>query len=132
MEKNKAVYAKSIKPKNGMPSTTVVVEKAKERPERPALRSLVERIAGSQQFTRNWYYPQGWNFFPNHPDSRCVDFYFPYAEGGALLIDVLEMGEDPKTYEKKKQLLKEHGHRYLLLLEHMNENEALAELEAGK
>lgn len=126
---NKQIYSKTIKPKKGTPSTTVIVDKTQtEKPDRKELKSLAERIAGNPHFTRNWYYPQGWSFFPNEPDMRCVDYYFPYAEGGALLIDVMELDSDIKKYERKGETLRKIGHRYLILKKDMNENDALYEL----
>lgn len=129
---NKQVYAKTIKPrKTGEAPTTVVLDKKRDNPDRTRAKSLAEEIAGNPVFTRNWYYPQGWSFFPNEPDMRCVDYHFPYAEGGALLIDVItdiDGEERLKSLERKGKVLRDIGHRYLILKPRMSADLARAEL----
>jgi peptidoglycan/xylan/chitin deacetylase (PgdA/CDA1 family) len=90
---------------------------------------LSEAIADSDVFIRNWYYAGSAVDFPHHTEMRYVDRYFPYAKGGALLLDFPQDEQDLKKCEGKSVSIKARGYRYLIVTKHMNLNDALEALE---
>jgi len=106
---------------------------ALEKVHREHKASLTDRIANSEEFFRNWYYPGGAEKFPTDAICRKVDRYYPYAEGGPLCIDIFDDPTDvdrrKEEIDKKTPVLKEAGLRYLLLKPHMDFNLAMQELE---
>ena len=99
-----------------------------EHPPRERHRSLSEAIADSDVYILNWYYAGSAIDFPHHPEMRLVDRYFPYAKGGALLIDAPQDNQDLDLCKKKSIALRAKGYRYLILTKHMNLNDAMDEL----
>lgn len=125
-------YAKTVRRRESdeyqPQAAALVMDEPKQPKERARFRSMPEQIAESEVFTRNWYWPQAMRFFPQNADMRCVDYYFPYAEGGALLMDICNDPTRQKLLEKKAEALRSLGHRYLIVKSSMTPQAAKAEL----
>lgn len=105
--------------------------KAYELPKAAHFKSLPEKIAKSDIFKQNWYYPLGWEKFPTEYDLRYTDYYFPYAEGGALALDMVDDDARLPGCKKKAAVLKTMGIRYLILTKGMSYNKAMEALEGA-
>lgn len=84
-------------------------------------RSMAEKIANDKLYYRNYYYPGGKTEFPEFPALQTVDKFFPYAEGGPLFVDEISRTTDQKLIEKKSELMKRLGHRYVAIVPGMSE-----------
>lgn len=94
---------------------------------RRQFKSLAERVAGDQLFYRNYYYPGSSSHF-KEDHMRCVDKYFPYAEGGGLYIDEPMLPHEEADCEKKRAAMKMLGLRYLIIKRNMNELDCIEAL----
>lgn len=95
---------------------------------REELRSRSEKIAGSKICLMSWVFPGAREAFPHEPKLRSVQKYFPYAEGGALLVDEPERLGDELECQRKAKVIRKLGFRYLILTRSMSENDARFEL----
>jgi hypothetical protein len=77
--------------------------------------SVAEKVARSSIYTTNWYYPGSQKDFPYHERLKRIDRYFPYAEGGPLLVDEPMDEAELALCERKRPKLKERGFRYVIL-----------------
>jgi hypothetical protein len=90
---------------------------------------IPEIIANDKFCYLNWYFPKSQTMFPNHPQMRLVDKYYPRAEGGPLLVDEPVYPADIDACRVKSIALKAEGHRYLYLTPGMTVEEARKQLE---
>lgn len=131
----KEFYGKSVRRHKNAEAELQTVDDAAEseklptRPPKDRFRSKGERVAQSDIFTKNWYYPGSAIAFPHDLNLRKVDQYFPYAKGGPLLIDFPENEAEVMMCRKKEPILLAKGFRYLIWRPGMNEAAALTELE---
>ncbi len=132
---NSSVAAKTIRKRKvdtaHLPSDQEIKEaKTKAYIERKSKAlTLAERVSGSNFYYRNWYFPEGKQVFPQHDNLRCVEKYFPFAEGKPLLVDEPRFPYEVDRCEQKKKVLKELGYRYLVIKPTMTFDEAMRELE---
>lgn len=84
-------------------------------------RSMAEKIAKDKLYYRNYYYPGGKGAFPEFPVLQTVDKFFPYAEGGPLFVDEVSRTTDTKLIEKKTEVMRSLGHRYVAIMPGMSE-----------
>lgn len=103
-----------------------IVTEALDKPYEP---SLTEKIAGHRLFFKNWMIPGGQKHFPNEPWLRCVDRYFPHAEGGPLFIDIIETKNDAREFARKTTIMATLKLRYLVMTPGMKYNEAMEALD---
>ena len=82
---------------------------------------LSDKLAEDKLCHLNYYYPGSKIAFPQDQKYQTVDKYYPYAKGGPLFIDEPSRMESTAPYLKKQQIMKELGHRYLLVLPGMSE-----------
>lgn len=82
--------------------------------------SLAEKIALDKLFYVRFYYPGGREQFVE-ARGQTVDKFFPYADGGPLFVDEVNRLEDKKLFEKKTEVMKQLGHRYVAILPGMTE-----------
>lgn len=82
---------------------------------RRELRSLAERIAGDDYHYLNYYYEGGKGYFPQEHKMQTVSKFFPFAEGGPLFVDEPNMEHEFSMCERKKEVMKKLGHRYLII-----------------
>lgn len=91
--------------------------------------SRAEVAANSKICLLNWKFDQAAEKFPREPWMRKVDFYFPYAAGGPLLVDDCKLPHQVTQSERKAKILQELGYRFLILRPGMTEADDLLELE---
>lgn len=99
-----------------------------EKPARVHAPSISERISESSIVVRNWLVPGAREMFPNEPKLRNVDEYFPYAVGGALLVDRPMTEAEEKDCARKAILIKKAGFRYVFIKRDAQEHDIRAEL----
>ena len=78
----------------------------------------------------DWHYEKCQTLFPQDPDLRLVDRYYPYAVKGPLLVDEID-SEDKYGIlrcKEKAKVLKDAGYRYVWLTETMDEQAAFEQL----
>lgn len=123
MKENKKVYAKVIPPPD---SKAVRYQDDTSRTEERLLLyydrrhrfvATSDQIAESLHYQINWKWPESDKFFPNDPDMRLVDKYYPYAKGGPLLVDEPRGKEAVDKAYKKQKVLKAQGLRHLVIEE---------------
>lgn len=100
------------------------------KPRRPSKAiPLSDRIANSNICTKNFKWKEADIDFPNQPWMRHVDKYYPFAEGGPLLVDEPQLKHQLQTCDLKKELLRSHGYRYLVLTKESTLESAAEELQ---
>ena len=88
---------------------------SEDRPDPYALKDVASKLAGHPTSCRNWKFKNADKHFPADPEMRRVDRYFPYAEGGPLLVDEPISENDVKRCEKKAPIIASEGQRYVFL-----------------
>lgn len=124
-------FAKTIKKNQAQEDIQTqlqVVSEQKPEIKRKTFQSLAETVAQDAFFYANYYYEGGREIFENEPKLQTVDKYFPWAEGGPLFIDEPELPYQLDMCNKKSEVMKRLGHRYLILKPGMNELEAVEAL----
>jgi hypothetical protein len=96
---------------------------------RKANKGRAEKLAGDFQMEMKWQFPEARECFPDEPWMRFVDKYFPFAKGGALLVDEPMLDEQIERCKRKAIVLKELGYRYIMLKPISTEAEDYMELE---
>ena len=74
---------------------------------RNELKSIQQKIAGHPMCHKHWMFRGGTNIYRDDISMRVVDWYFPYATGGALYIDEVRENESTEKYELKALAFKE-------------------------
>jgi hypothetical protein len=122
---------------SALPKVVPAIDARPERKARPHLRTITDRLAGSNMYFRNWRWPEAARDFPAEPWMRSVAKCYPDAIGGPILIDEpqIEKGDDGKAHpqiiacERRAEVLRKHGYRYIILKKGMSEADAREELE---
>jgi hypothetical protein len=71
-------------------TTEIANHETKRNRETPALRKILDLTKDA--FCKiNWYYPGGREAFPSNSRLWTVDRYFPYAQGGPVLADLVQL-----------------------------------------
>lgn len=97
---------------------------------RRKLDSLPEKLANSRAFYMNWTVDGAEAFFlKEQPRHRVVDYYFPHAEGGPLLVDTPNMPHEIKRCAEKKLVFEKLGHCYVVIDPYMSDEDAFMELD---
>ncbi len=92
-------------------------------------KSVPEQIAESKFYYKNWLWDLKKEYFPYIPKLRHVDYYFPDAVGGPLLVDCAQKTvNSTELIEKKTPAMKKAGFRYIVLDYGMGIDEAAARL----
>lgn len=86
-------------------------------------------LAGDSLFLMKWEYKDAMKHFPSDPYMRYVDRYYPYANGGPLLVDEPSLAHQEERSERKRKILKDLGYRFIVLKPSMTEVDELMELE---
>lgn len=102
--------------------TYLAPEKPKEPKPRAEWKSLPEELAQSSVYICRWYFKGGEREFPYQNNLQYVDRYFPYAQGGALLMDFPQDDDELKLCEKKAPIIRKNGYRYLIVEKSMDIN----------
>lgn len=76
---------------------------------------LCDKIAESNVYFRNWKWPGCMELYPNDPGMRMIDKYYPYAKGGPLLVDEPTFKDEVEKCYTKQKVLKQRGHRYVII-----------------
>lgn len=79
--------------------------------------TLAEKVAKSTIYVKNWYMPEMRVDRAYRYDDRMkrIDKFFPYAQGGPLLVDEpSDVAEAEKCYAKAIKA-KEWGYRYIVI-----------------
>lgn len=139
MKQNRSVYGKTI-PSNSKAKrypdqedeTAESLRKAQKAEEihkrRHSYTALSDEIAQNLYYVRNWKWPKSDEVFPHHPDLRTVDKYYPYAKGGALLVDEPRDKHSIEWAYKKQKFLKSLGFRHIVIEENATLFEILEQL----
>jgi hypothetical protein len=141
MQVQRKAYAKTVS--RAQPVTTSLPSKSDAREARVAaiiekrssLRSLPDRLAGDSLCYKSWIYEGARERFPDNPELRWVDRYYPYAEGGPLAMDTPVNEQDWKRARDKEKAVRGSGLRFYIVdtkksLEQMIDEISL--LEAAK
>lgn len=91
-------------------------------------KSLGEQIAGSTIYSKNFKWSGANADFPHSPALRTVEYCYPFAVGGTLLIDVCGQNDSPNTFKEKAKVLKKRGYRYLIQTDKMSIMDAMVQL----
>lgn len=93
--------------------------------------TTAEQVAKSKLYVRNWYVPEIKNLSPyKWSDRWCrVDKYFPYAEGGPLLVDEPDGEIDLELCLNKQKKMREWSYRYIVVDQNTKFFEAMQQLE---
>lgn len=97
---------------------------------------LPERIAKHKFANINWPIPGANAIFkemltpaPARPwQITQARFYFPWAEGGPLLIDEVKYESEVPMYQKKQAILREKGFRHVFVRPEDTEEDVLSQL----
>lgn len=92
--------------------------------------TLPEILAQHKFYYRDWLWDQDRKSFPFDPELRHVELYFPYAEGGPLLIDQPTNKQEQEECNKKKDKVLDKGFRYLAIHQKMDINKAMEALDS--
>lgn len=90
--------------------------------------SIAEKLAGDKLFYRNWMWPAGKEFFPHEPNMWFVSRYYPYALGGALLLDEPVTDLEKSQCKVKQEKILAKGFRYYIIDRAKSVEEMLFEL----
>lgn len=92
-------------------------------------KTIPEQVAESKFYYRNWLWDLGAKFFPHSPKFRHVDYYFPDAVGGPLLVDCSQrLNDSAELIKAKVKPIREAGFRYIVLTYGMGIDEAAERL----
>lgn len=123
MKENKRVYAKAIPPPDSMAvrykdDAHMTEERLKAYYDRRhKFVATSDQLAESLDYVLNWKWPGSDAFYPNDPDMRLVDKYYPRAKGGPLLVDEPRGKHEVDLAYKKQKVLKSQGFRHLVIEE---------------
>lgn len=104
-----------------------VVTTEKKRKDQLA-RTVSDKLAESIVYHLSWKWPESAQDFPDEPWMRHVKKHYPYAKGGALLVDEPVNEGEVHACERKRRVLEKHGYRYITLVAGKTENDAREEL----
>ena len=95
---------------------------------------LTDKLAGDSIHLTNQPIPKGREYFPIEWKMRFADFYYPYAKTRdglvkPLFIDIPYTSHDVALCERKFQILKEKGVRYVYVKHGEAEPEVRARLD---
>lgn len=76
---------------------------------------LIEKITKSPVCFKNYKYPGADTSFKGIPLMLTCEQYYPLAEGGPLYVDEPQFDQDYKDCEKKREVMKKNGTRYLVM-----------------
>jgi len=95
---------------------------AKEAPvsfeQKQTLKTIADRLAGSDFFRRNYTVTELKEAFPHNPSMWTVSKMFERAEGGELYIDLPIVPHDEKLSEQKKEILLNKNYRFVVIKPH--------------
>jgi hypothetical protein len=77
--------------------------------------SIADRVAQDKFHYKNWLYPESHIYFPTMPFMRTVDKMYPRAKGGRLLVDEPRNHTELVACQKKAEVLRPLGYRYLII-----------------
>lgn len=97
-------------------------------PDDPKWRSLSERIAQHRLYERNKHVGFLKQAHPYRPYLWTIDFYFPYASGGALYIDECSLVPDVGESEMKAEIMRKANLRFLILKPKMKYEDCMSDL----
>lgn len=127
---NEQIYGTTVKrKKKAVPFERDIENEVKLENKKPvqSFLSLAEKVAKSTIYCRNWYSPSLQKTHPLDDRVKRFDKYFPYADGGALLVDEPMTPVDlAKCYAKRELLPK--GTRYIVIEEDATLYELLEQL----
>ena len=120
---DKSVYARAMPPRSKQgtadrypdqdsPKHRAAIEKCDAR---KRLIAVSDQIAKSLVWFRNWKWPGSEDMFPRSVEMRTVEKYYPYAEGGPLLVDEPRDERDVVLCYEKQKVLKKLGFRHIVV-----------------
>lgn len=134
-KKSRATHARTLI-RSGSPTVEMRSDESASDLRREAIierknksKSVGDMVAGDSFYYLNWYYPGGREAWPQHNNLRTVLKYYPFAEGGPLLVDEPRFHFEFEACEMKKKVLAELGYRYLVVRPKMTVEEAIEELK---
>lgn len=77
--------------------------------------SIADQVAQSTIFTRNWKWPGADQHYPLEADLRMVSKYYPYAQGGPLLVDDAYDQKEAAELFLKQKILRKLGFRHVVI-----------------
>lgn len=88
---------------------------------RRELKTVADKISGHPLHHGNWHFEGCIKMFPQDPEMRSVDCYYPYALKGPLYIDEVDSDDDYriKQCKEKAESMKLKGYRYAYITEKM-------------
>lgn len=114
---------------NSEQEVPVTVESKPAKPDAAfGLNSIPDRVAGSKVHYRNWEVPGAKEAFPFHMGLRFVERMYPYSKPEPLLVDCPMSEYEEKDCDKKAEVFRTFGFRYLILKRNMSFEEALQQL----
>lgn len=81
---------------------------------------IPNQIAGDVLYYTNYPFPKCEDYFLDEDKNlRYCDRYYPYAQGGALWMDI-QSNRDERNFALKKKVLNELGLRYIAIKKDMD------------
>lgn len=120
-KKDNKVYARVVNPGTAQTVELPNEEEVKEVRRKESMyvsqqfKLVAEKIAKSTVHYKNWYCPELKNKWRSDDRMKRIDFYYPFAEKGPLLVDECGSEEEMEKLMTKRNELKKHGYRYIIL-----------------
>jgi hypothetical protein len=91
--------------------------------------SLSDQVAGDKFYYTSHYWTECKEDFPGDPSMQYVDKYYPWADGGALLLDEPQYDYEIEGCKVKAKVMLMHRYRYVYITPRMTLEEAQEQLE---
>lgn len=124
--------AATIDPRGKPEAPTASVQKMREPGGQVSPDQLIHEIAKSKFVIRSFPIPGAKLAFPHEWACRCVDKYYPLAEGGPLFVDMPKLKEDEADCNKKRIFMQRAGFRYLVITKRTDLYDAQLQLAKAK
>lgn len=90
--------------------------------------TVPEKIAENKNYEMNAIIWQLKEKYPQDSDMFHIEFMYPWAKGGPLYVDFCNFDDEIKKCEKKAEVMKIIGLRYLIMKPGMTEDQARAQI----
>ena len=107
--------------------TEIILEKKADVVRSQIMRKDLSSIPDQLAQDKFYYISYQLNDLKSYLEKELVtcDRYYPYAEGGPLFMDIVSSDMDKRVFDRKKEVMKTLGFRYVVIKKGMNLIEAL-------
>jgi len=90
--------------------------------------TIAGKLAGGTLYCRNFKFRNAAQHFPIEPLMRTVDKFFQFAPGGALYVDEPKDKRGVENCQRKAEVMRKEGLRYVYITKEMTLREAQEQL----